>query len=286
MDYKVEIFPYELILIIGASFALRYILKRLWGYFTHDLITHNPDPSTLGIGGKWGSYIKLKDMNRFAADVMAGDFIFFYDPEIFKPYRFAIDLKYPFWSANGVYYPMWDNKAKTDHDFIAIHVYDKNDAIVDYKAPSVKRLDKHLLRPTDFVIMITQYAKSKDSHKDKLLPLFAFGYNSEYEILAYNTDKEVVYILEQKDLKDFLDRHNDYSLRNLIYIGEKTYNVEYRKFKDKQPWTFNWEHVRAPKDIVCTLPSKREDKVVDDFNIPSSFISKLKCGYTKCKITL
>lgn len=286
MDYKVEIFPYELILIIVASFALRYILQWLWGYFTRDLVTIKPDPSTLGIGGKWGSYIKLKDMNHFETSVMGGDFIFFYDSEIFKPYRFAIDSKYPFWSANGVYYPMWDNKAKTDHDFIAIHVYDKNDPIVDYKAPSIKRLDSHLLRPIEYVVTLTQYAKSKDSYKNKLLPILAFGYNPEYEIFAYNTDKEVVYIIEQKDLKDFLDRHNDHALRNLIYIGEKTYNVEYKKFKDKQPWTFNWEHVRAPKDIVCTLPSKREDIVVDEFNIPTSFISKLRCYYTKCKITL
>ena len=283
MDYKVEILLYELLGLIAAGFALYYFIKWLWSYFTH---VAKPEPISLGIGGKWGSYIKLKDMNRFAADVMEGDFIFFYDPEIIKSYRFTVDYKDPLLSDNGVFYPMWDNESKTDHDFIAIHAYDKDDAIIDYKAPSVKRLDKHLLRPTDFVIMITQYAKSKDTHKDKLLPIFAFGYNSEYEIMAYNTDKEVVYILEQKDFKAFLERHNDYSLRNLIYIGEKTYNVEYRKFKDKLPWTFNWEHIRAPKDIVCTLPSKREDKVVDDFNIPSSFISKLKCDYTKCKITL
>ena len=69
--------------------------------------------------------------------------------------------------------------------------------------------------------MITQYAKSSDTYKDKLLPLLAFGYNPEFEVMAYNTDKEVVYILEQKDFKAFLERHNDYELRNLIYIGEK-----------------------------------------------------------------
>lgn len=281
MDYNVEILLYELIFLILIGIGLYHAAKWAWAYYTH-----RPDPHSLGIGGKWGSYIKLKDMNHFAADVMNGDFIFFYDPDIFKSYRFTIDNKEPLLSGNGVFYPMWDNESKTDHDFIAIHVYDKDDSIIHYKAPSVKRLDSHLLRPTDFVIMITQYAKSSDTYKDKLLPLLAFGYNPEYEVMAYNTDKEVVYIIEQKDLKAFLERHNDYSLRNLIYIGEKTYNVEYKKFKDKQPWTFNWEHVRDANDIVCTLPSRREDKVTDDFNIPSSFISKLHCSYTKCKITL
>lgn len=281
MDYNVEILLYELIFLILIGIGLYHAVKWVWAYYTH-----RPDPHSLGIGGKWGSYIKLKDMNHFAADVMNGDFIFFYDPDIFKSYRFTIDNKEPLLSGNGVFYPMWDNESKTDHDFIAIHVYDKDDSIIHYKAPSVKRLDSHLLRPTDFIVMITQYAKSSDTYKDKLLPLLAFGYNPEYEVMAYNTNKEVVYIIEQKDLKAFLERHNDYSLRNLIYIGEKTYNVEYKKFKDKQPWTFNWEHVRAAKDIVCTLPSKREDKVVDDFNTPSSFISKLHCSYTKCKITL
>lgn len=281
MGYNVEILLYELIFLILIGIGLYHAVKWAWAYYTH-----RPDPHSLGIGGKWGSYIKLKDMNHFAADVMNGDFIFFYDPEVFKSYRFTIDNKEPLLSGNGVFYPMWDNESKTDHDFIAIHVYDKDDSIIHYKAPSVKRLDSHLLRPTDFIVMITQYAKSSDTYKDKLLPLLAFGYNPEYEVMAYNTDKEVVYIIEQKDLKAFLERHNDYSLRNLIYIGEKTYNVEYKKFKDKQPWTFNWEHVRDANDIVCTLPSRREDKVTDDFNIPSSFISKLHCSYTKCKITL
>jgi hypothetical protein len=280
MEINIEALVYGLILLSISLIAVYVIIKNSWGYYFS-----KPDPSSLGIGGKWGSYIKLKDMNSFKDDIINGDFIFFYDPEVFKSHRFTVDYKEPLLSGNGVFYPMWDNKDKTDHDFIAIHVYDQDDVIIDYKAPSVKRLDKRLLRTTDFVIMITQYAKSKDTSKDKLLPLFAFGYNSEYEILAYNTDKEVVYILPQKDFRTFLDQHNGYALRNLIYIGEKTYNVEYKKFKDKLPWTFNWEYVRAAKDIVCTLPSRREDNVVDDFNIPSSFISKLKNSYTKCKIT-
>ena len=73
MDYKVEILLYELILLIITGFVLRYIFKWLWAYFTH---VAKPEPISLGIGGKWGSYIKLKDMNHFAASVMEGDFIY------------------------------------------------------------------------------------------------------------------------------------------------------------------------------------------------------------------
>ena len=279
MEINIEALVYGLILLSISLIAVYVIIKNSWGYYFS-----KPDPSSLGIGGKWGSYIKFGHFKDFAKDVSNGDFIFLYDPKVFTTYKYVNDPKSSFGPGKGTFYPMWDNAKGNNHDFLAINVYGQNDYIIDYKVPSIERLERNILRPFDHVIILTQYAKGENTYKDKLLPLLAMSYNSTYEIFGYNTEKEIVYIIEQADLKELIGQHSDDGLKNLIYIGPNTYNVEKRKFPGVLPWTFNWEGVRVLRDLVCTLPSKRTQVVDDEFKLPKEFIDSLNKHTTKALI--
>lgn len=236
-----------------------------------------PKPKGIdSIGGKFGSSVVLKDFEAFCKDVMDGDYIFFYDPKVFIEHRKIPDRRKDLLHYNGTFYPMWDNKTMNNHNFIAIGVYDQYDTLGKYPKAALHKLD-NLIRPYDLILTITQYTDDTgtDINKDKLLPIYLLTYNSNYEIFAYNTDKKTVYLIEHYELKPFLTALTPSLLKNLIYIGEKTYNVEYTKFPGALPWTFNWEGVRAPKDIVCTLPSRRTKVEEDDFSIPETFHNQL-----------
>lgn len=263
-----------------------FIAIVITGLFIYsDKIMNRVPPHIPGIGGKLGSSLVLKDFESFCTDVVNGDYIFFYDPKVFKEHRKIPDRRKDLLHYNGTFYPMWDNKTKNNHNFIALRVYDEYDSIINYPPGSLKRLD-NLLRPFDLMVTIQQYTDNtgSDTYKDKLPPVYLVTYNSNYEILAYNTDKKVIYILQHQDLKEFLSASVIINLRNLFYIGLDTYNVEYSKFPGTLPWTFNWEGVRSPNDIVCTLPSKRTGKEVDNFTVPEQFIKRLHSYPNRSKI--
>lgn len=216
-------------------------LKKLFKIKTRKSLGH--------YGGKWGANITLGTTQEFLKAVADNDYIIVYNINMMLH---GLD-----------YIPMWDNKDKTQYDFIIINKYNIEKYIPVYEPP----IGKELYRPpylfTDGLLGIRQYQEGGIHDKDKLYPYLYIRYNSKTEkCLAYNSTKNKLYVLNEDDIKDY-KKEFKYKITKVFYIHEGSLKGVKDRYPEYLPWTFNWERTRTPKEKVTVLPpehySDRED---------------------------